>query len=83
MIRTQIQLTDEQYRKLKERIRGLDISLSAAVREAVELWIAGSETQEVVARSLGSLGRFRSGRRDVSKRHDEHLADLFGATEAS
>jgi predicted DNA-binding protein len=78
MIRTQIQLSEEQYRRLKSCIRDLDISLSAAIREAVDHWLSGRDRAAVAERSLRSLGGFRSGRRDVSKRHDEHLADLYG-----
>lgn len=77
MTRTQIQLTEEQYVALKERARRENLSLSAAVRAAVDHWLRRSDRKAVVERSIASLGRFRSGRRDIAARHDEHLAEIY------
>jgi hypothetical protein len=77
MIRTQIQLTDVQYRALKEEAHRQKISLSEAVRGAVELWLARRERSRRARRSIASLGRFRSGRSDVAERHDAYLAEAY------
>jgi len=77
MVRTQIQLTAEQYRAMKEEAHRKQISLSEAVRAAVELWLGQRERVETVQRSLASMGRFRSGRSDVSERHDSYLAEAY------
>jgi hypothetical protein len=72
-----MQLTDEQYRALKKLIAGKDLSLSSAIRQAVDLWLSQTDRSRKVERSLASLGRFRSGKRDVSRRHDEYLAEIY------
>ena len=77
MVRTQIQLTEEQYRALKEEAHQMGLSLSEAVRGAVELWLGRRERALRVQRSLASIGRFRSGRSDISERHDRYLADAY------
>jgi hypothetical protein len=77
MIRTQIQLTAEQYRALKEEAHRRQISLSEAVRGAVGLWLSQREREHRVRRSLASMGKFRSGKSDVSERHDSYLAEAY------
>jgi len=77
MIRTQIQLTAEQYRALKEEAHRRQISLSEAVRGAVALWLGQRERVKQVERSLASMGRFRSGMSDISERHDTYLAEAY------
>ena len=79
MIRTQIQLTEEQYRALKSRMQKEKVSLSGAIREAVDLWLHQSTRQDCAERSIASLGRFRSGRSDISEHHDDHLAKAYGS----
>ena len=82
MVRTQVQFTEEQYRALKEEAHQMKLSLSEAVRGAVELWLSRRERALRVQRSLASIGRFRSGRSDISERHDSYLADAYrGAPE--
>jgi hypothetical protein len=80
MQRTQIQLTAEQMRTLKEVASREGVSLAAVIRSAVDQFGA----RQAVAtradrqrRALAAVGRFASGRSDVSKRHDRHLAEAF------
>jgi hypothetical protein len=77
MIRTQIQLTEKQYRALKEEAHRRKLSLSEAVRGAVDLWLGQQRRGETVRRSLASIGRFHSGVSDVSERHDHYLAEAY------
>jgi hypothetical protein len=77
MVRTQIQLTDEQARKLKDIAYQRKISMAEAAREAIDQWLqsAGSvAVDERRRRAMAAVGRFHSGKRDVSARHDEYLA---------
>jgi len=77
MTRTQIQLTEEQYTALKHRARREGISLSASIRAAVDAWLGRSERADAVSRSLASVGKFRSGEKDISRRHDDELARIY------
>jgi predicted DNA-binding protein len=77
MIRTQIQLTEEQARRVKRLATERGVSIAAFIREALdrglEIEAAGIRRE----RAVGAIGGFRSGRRDVSEKHDDHLAEAF------
>jgi hypothetical protein len=77
MVRTQIQLTEVQYQALKDEAHQQNVSLSEAVRAAVDLWLARLERSRRARRSIASLGRFRSGRSDIAERHDAHLTEIY------
>ncbi len=77
MTRTQIQLTEDQYDALKRRARQERLSLSAAIRDAVDLWLRSRDRAGAVERSLAGIGRFRSGRKHISRHHDEELATIY------
>lgn len=79
MIRTQIQLTEEQARRLKKIAAARGVSVSALIREAVEKAVAVDDGPARRQRALAAVGRFRSGRRDVSAEHDRYLADDFAS----
>lgn len=82
MVRTQVQLTEDQHRRLKEAARTRDVSLAEVVRRSVDAWLAeqGRDgSRELVERALSVVGRFASGLTDVAERHDEYLAEDFGS----
>lgn len=80
MVRTQVQFTEEQIEALRARAAREDVSVSELVRRAVEAWVATETSwKEKKRRAREIAGRFRSGRADVSRRHDEHLAEAFGS----
>lgn len=78
MIRTQVQLTQEQLQRLKSLAAGRGISVAELVREAVDnhLSIAVTPTGRR-ERAIAHLGGFHSGRTKVSERHDEYLAEAY------
>lgn len=79
MIRTQIQLTPAQFEQLKRRAAADGISMAAEIRRALDRHLKqGSEDVLVRNRAVASIGGFRSGRVDVSIKHDDHLAEAFG-----
>lgn len=84
MLRTQVQLTEEQDRLLADLGRERRVSKAELVRRAVDRFLAeevvtrGSEEQRRIA--LNAAGRFRSGVHDTARRHDEALAETFGET---
>jgi len=86
VLRTQIQLTEEQARALKELAHREGKSVAELTRQAIDYWlqIVGSvSVEERHRRALAAVGRFRSGRTDISKRHDEYLAEAYGEWSSS
>jgi hypothetical protein len=80
MLRTQIQLTADQARRLRERAAAENRSMADLVRDAVDASLrAGALVDRDVLkqRSLDSLGRFRSGATDLASEHDRHLDEAF------
>jgi hypothetical protein len=83
MVRTQIQLTEEQHRLLKRWAGHLGISLSEAVRRCVadrltvERLDAGRADR--VREALAVVGKYADpeGASRVTQDHDEHLADSY------
>jgi hypothetical protein len=78
MIRTQIQLTEDQAEGVKRIARERGISVAAVIREAVELELAGrSDRAERWQRALAVVGKYRSGLADVAEHHDRYLAEAY------
>ena len=79
MIRTQIQLTDEQAEVLRRRARRENVSMAELVRRAIDVFTRTDlpSGREVRDRARRAAGRFASGVPDTSRRHDEALAEAF------
>jgi predicted DNA-binding protein len=80
LIRTQIQLTEEQYKQLKQLARRRELSLATLVREGVEKVLKeAGEPYLVEARqhALSVVGKYQSGAKDVSTSHDKYLAESY------
>jgi hypothetical protein len=79
MVRTQVYLTDEQHRALRQAARREGVSMTALLRRLVERELLGKRKGRDAAKdailALADLGR--SGRSDISERHDEALAEAF------
>lgn len=81
MQRTQIQLTEEQSQALKTLAAERRTSVAELIRQATEDLLRQSTNlsrAEMKRRALAAAGRFRSGRKDLSARHDDHLAEIYG-----
>ncbi len=81
MIRTQIQLTDEQARAIKKIATAKGVSVAEIIRRSVEGIIRSNtrtDSEERHKRALEIVGKFRSGKRDISKKHDAYLAEVYG-----
>ncbi len=77
--RTQISLTTAQARRLRRIARGRRTSMAALIRDAIDRTYPGAASADAAwERALDSIGGFNSGRRDISARHDDHLADAVG-----
>lgn len=81
MIRTQIQLTEAQMRRLRAAARENGVSLAEMVRRLIDRGIEQElpDRRAAYLRAMGSVGRFRdrAGARDVAGRHDEYLDGAF------
>ena len=86
MVRTQIRLTDEQFRSLKALAREEGRSVADLVRQSVDEYLARRPTvdrAELIRRARGLTGRYRSGTPDLAEDHDRYLDDAFFTHPAS
>ena len=80
MVRTQIQLTQEQVRAVKAIAASGNMSSAEVIRQAIDRLV---QSRGVVdeklkrSRALRIAGMFRSGTHDVSKNHDAYLAEAY------
>lgn len=81
MLRKETRLTEEQVQALKWLASEQRISVAKLIRRAVEDLLRQSSAlsrAEMKRRALAAAGRFRSGVRDLSVRHDDYLAEIDG-----
>lgn len=81
MIRTQVQLTDQQVAELRRLAARSGVSVAELVRRGVEPLLHGGPdaVDERYRRAAGVVGRFQSGRRDVAAEHDAELDAAYRA----
>lgn len=80
MVRTQIQLTEEQARALRELAVDEGVSMSEVVRRSIDDLLRARHqpsVEELRRRALAVVGRFRSDRPDVATQHDRELAEAY------
>ncbi|MBE3090506.1 MAG: CopG family transcriptional regulator [Actinobacteria bacterium] len=80
MIRTQIQLTEKQYKMLKEISANNNTSIAEVVRECIAYYSASKcmiSNEEKYSKAINSIGKFKSGEKDISIKHDKYLAEDF------
>jgi Arc/MetJ-type ribon-helix-helix transcriptional regulator len=80
MVRTQVQITEEQARELRRMAREEGISLSEAVRRCIDRMLERRSDRAARYRHAQQLvGAFPDprGARDLARDHDAHLDDAF------
>lgn len=82
MVRTQIQLTEEQIKEVKRIAQTRHISVAEIIREAVNNVIRSGAGVTVNAedqrnRAMKAVGKFSSEKRDISRKHDKYLSEAF------
>jgi hypothetical protein len=83
MVRTQIQLTLDQHRRLKKWAQQRGISLSEAIRRFVADRLEAEQavpTREALVReAMSAIGAYRdpTGATDVAREHDQYLTDAY------
>jgi hypothetical protein len=81
MVRTQIQLTEEQSQILKMRALEQGISMAELIRRCIDSYIRSINQptlDERRQRALSVVGRFTSKETDLSTEHDRYLAEVYG-----
>jgi len=81
MVRTQIQLTESQARELKRLAAARGVSMAELIRQGVDAVLRSKpfpNAEDQRNKALALAGKFRSGKSDISKRHDDYLAADFG-----
>jgi hypothetical protein len=81
MVRTQIQLTEQQARLAKQQAAERGVSMAEFIRAALDGALRSGapspSRNERVSRALEAAGRFHSGSGDGSARHDDHLTEAY------
>ena len=80
MIRTQIQLPEQQVSALKNLASRQHTSMAELIRRAIDMFTASSDAtnlQEQRQRALAAAGQFHSGCGDLSAKHDDYLAAAY------
>jgi len=96
MIRTMVQLTEEQLNALKELAKARNVSVASLVRESVEQYVTTAtqedEREEKRLQALEFIRKIKNGeiqshdvegKTDVSIKHDEYLDEIYGSWKKS
>lgn len=81
MLRTQVQFTEEQYRRIRLLAQRRGVSISQIVRESVERHLEAEsyDAETLYSRAAEVVGKYddREGRDDLSSNHDEVLDEAY------
>ena len=76
MVRTQIYLSIDQHRRLKDMVRASDKTMAGLVRDAIDLYLAEINQPQVFSSDdpiLELVGSFESNSRDTALGPDDYL----------
>ena len=79
MVRTQIQLTDEQASLLKEMAHESNESIAGIIRKALDQFLLKQRPNRrtLYRQALGSVGKYKAGAHDISIQHDRYLEEEY------
>jgi hypothetical protein len=80
MVRTQIQLTEEQSKALKQLAEKDNISVAELIRRSIDNYIlthVEMPMEEKKRRALSVVGMFNSGLPDLGINHDKYLEEAY------
>jgi len=80
VIRTQIQLTEDQVNALRKLSLSRHLSIAELIRQAVDNILKSStaiDREERKKKAIDTAGRFSSGKHDIAREHDKYLAETF------
>jgi hypothetical protein len=81
MLRTQIQIEEDQIKWLRDRAKERGVSVSQLIREGVDFYRKYEDRipEDKKKKALAAIGRYASGVSDISEKHDDYLAEAFKA----
>jgi len=79
MVRTQIQLTEEQAHLLQEVSRNSQESMAALIRRAADQFLITRKPDRPALYRQASMvvGKYEAGVHDISTEHDRYLEEAF------
>jgi len=80
MVRTQVQLPEEDLKELRRLAAEEGVSVSELLRRGAKQVLAARgkpSREELWERASKVIGKFRSGKTDVAQRHDDYLAEAY------
>ena len=78
MVQTQVQLREEQLQALKRLAEMRGVSIEELIQQGVDQLLRSLYVdEERWTRAMNAVGRFRSGRTDISVNHDAYLVEAF------
>jgi len=79
MVRTQVQLTEEQARLLREMASTGRESMAALIRRAVDQFLVNRKPDRTTLyrQAEAVVGKYEAGSGDVSLEHDRYLTEAF------
>lgn len=83
MMRTQIQLTEEQARRLKRYAADQGVSVAEVIRRSIDAYARSDyqrDTEQRRQRALAVVGKYASEPNDTSVNHDYYLAEAYSET---
>lgn len=82
MVRTQIQLTREQAEAIKREAAERGASMAEIIRLCIDAHLRDvhrPSEEELRRRAASIVGMIKDGPSDMSRRHDEYLAEAYEA----
>ena len=80
MVRTQVQLTEKQYKALRKVAAKEGISMAEVIRRALDRVVEVEslpDREEIRRRAIAAIGSCHSDVSDLSTRHDDYLAEIY------
>jgi hypothetical protein len=79
MVRTQIQLTEEQARILRDLSRTNRESIASLIRKAIDQFLVTRKPDRFALYRQASsvVGKYEAGAQDISLEHDRYLEETF------
>lgn len=73
MIRTQVQLTEDQAARVKRLAAQRGTSIATIIRDALDEALRQNEQDDLWDRAFSTAGMGKSGSSDIGRRHDSYL----------
>ena len=70
MKRIQVQLTEEQEKRLRRRANSSGRSLASVIRDAIDRYVLEDDREARIHRALAAMGRYQRSRRRDRYRHE-------------